>query len=250
MRSQAGLKPACKAGWLPVAMAASLALAAASSANGQQVAAPTTKPPTQARKPAALPAEQSPTTESSGEAPQERFVFFPWTKICNGERGSDNTSKEVCLVATEGYLETGQLALTVTLIEAKNDTRKVLRVGLPLGMQLKRGTRVILDQGAPEQRPYLMCLEVTGCVSDYEANAEIVEKLKNGRGLTVQAISPRGEPLSLMVPLTRFASAYDGPPIDPKLLETERKDFQDGFQRRADQSRAGSDAGRPGAAHP
>jgi len=36
--------------------------------------------------------------------------------------------------------------------------------------------------------------------------------MKSGQGLVVQAINSTGQPISLVLPLTDFAKAYDGPP--------------------------------------
>ena len=126
--------------------------------------------------------------------------------------------------------------VAAVLIEPESEPKKILRVTLPLGMQLVHGTRVIIDQNQPMTAPYVICF-TNGCMADYEANADMITKMKSGQGLVVQAINSTGQPISLVLPLTDFAKAYDGPPTDPKVFEEQQKKLQEELQRRADEAR-------------
>ena len=66
---------------------------------------------------------------------------------------------------------------------------------------------------------------------------ELIGKLKKGQGLVIQGINGAGQPISLVVPLSDFAKAYDGPPTDPKVFEEQQKKLQDELQRRAEEAR-------------
>src|SRR5947208_2003202 len=119
--------------------------------------------------------------------------------------------------------------------------KKILRVTLPLGMQLVHGTRVIVDSNAPMQSPYVICF-ANGCMSDYEVTPELLANLKKGQNLVVQAINSNGAPLTLPLPLQEtggggFAKAYDGPPTDPKVFEENQKKLQEELQKRAEEAR-------------
>ena len=122
------------------------------------------------------------------------------------------------------------------LIEPEGDPKKLLRVTLPLGMQLVHGTRVIVDQNQPMTAPYVICF-TNGCMADYDATADLIAKMKKGQGLVIQAINSTGQPISLVLPLADFAKAYDGPPTDPKVFEEQQKKLQEELQRRADEAR-------------
>ena len=74
-------------------------------------------------------------------------------------------------------------------------------------------------------------------MADYEASAELIGKLKKGQGLVVQGINSQGQPISLVLPLTDFGKAYDGPPTDPKVFEEQQKKLQDDLQKRAEEAR-------------
>jgi invasion protein IalB len=212
----------CRANRAPAALVAAVALAT-TAVSGLAAEQPS------AAKPAAAPA---PAADSALQ--EMRFFYFPWTKICGKDESGGTNGEDVCFAATQEYTETGQLALMVSLIELKDNTRKILRVALPLGVQLKRGTRVIIDQDAPEQRPYLMCLEASGCVSDYEFDSAIVGKLKKAHSLSVQAINPAGQPMNIPVPLKEFAAAHDGPPTSAQVMEQRQKEFQEDLQRKVE----------------
>jgi hypothetical protein len=84
--------------------------------------------------------------------------------------------------------------------------------------------------------PYVICF-TNGCMADYEANADLIGKMKKAQGLVIQAINTTGQPISLVMPLGDFAKAYDGPPTDPKVFEEQQKKLQEELQRRADEAR-------------
>ncbi len=197
-------------------------------------------PPATAPAPAA---EQQPggvqgQTVQNGQQ-QVQLIFSPWTKFClKGAPGQppDPNAKEVCFTGKDARVEFGQPVVAAVLIEPEGIDKKIMRVTLPLGMQLAHGTRLIVDQNQPMTAPYVICF-TNGCMADYEANAELIGKLKKGQGLVIQAINATGQPISVVMPLADFAKAYDGPPTDPKVFEEQQKKLQEELQRRADEAR-------------
>jgi len=258
-----------KASALSVALSAALGLTLGSHALAQQPeSAPAAQPPAQAESPAkSKPTKKAtkpakPGSEAQQSAPppvqpqvqpgqaaeqgqaqngqqQVQLIFSPWTKFClKGTPGQTPPpdAKEVCFTGKDARVESGQPVAAAVLIEPQGVDKKLLRVTLPLGMQLVHGTRVIVDQGQPMTAPYVICF-TNGCMADYEANAELIAKLKKGQGLVIQAINATGQPISMVMPLSDFAKAYDGPPTDPKVFEEQQKKLQDELQRRADEAR-------------
>jgi invasion protein IalB len=196
-------------------------------------------PPKAAPKPAPKAAPAAPKPEAAappqaqaGDQPQ--LIFSPWTKFCL--KGQEANAKQVCFTGKDGRVESGMPVVAAVLIEPENDPKKVLRVTLPLGMSIQPGTRVIVDSGQPMTGPYVICFN-NGCMADYEASGELIGKLKKGQGLVIQGINGAGQPISLVVPLTDFAKAYDGPPTDPKKFEEQQKQLQDELQKRAEDAR-------------
>ena len=196
------------------------------------------KPPAAAPKAAPQAAPQKPAAPEAqppaAEAQQPQLIYSPWTKFCL--KGQETNAQQVCFTGKDGRIESGMPVIAAVLIEPEGDSKKVLRVTLPLGMQLPQGTRVIVDQGQPMNAPYIICF-TNGCMADYEASAELIGKLKKGQGLVVQGINSQGQPISLVLPLTDFSKAYDGPPTGPKVFEEQQKKLQDDLQKRAEEAR-------------
>ena len=192
-----------------------------------------------AKKPAAPAAAPAPAPQAPAQGEQQQqpvqLIYSPWTKFCLKNQNDPN-SKQVCFTGKDARIESGMPVVAAVLIEPEGEPKKILRVTLPLGMQLIHGTRVIIDQNQPMTAPYVICF-TNGCMADYEATADMIAKMKKGQGLVVQAINSTGQPISLVLPLADFAKAYDGPPTDPKVFEEQQKKLQDELQRRADEAR-------------
>ena len=201
--------------------------------------------PKPAPKAAPAPAEAPAPQAQPGEQPQ--LIFSPWTKFCL--KGQDAGAKQVCFTGKDGRIESGQPVIAAVIIEPEGEPKKILRVTLPLGMQLVHGTRVIVDSNPPQQAPYVICFQ-NGCMSDYDVTPELIANLKKGQNLVVQAINSNGAPLTLPLPLAEFAKAYDGPPTDPKVFEETQKKLQEELQKRAAEARAKLEANQPAGAAP
>jgi invasion protein IalB len=185
------------------------------------------------KKPITPPKAGQPAAGSQGQQPIQ-LIYSPWTKFCL--KGKEPNAKEVCFTGKDARIESGMPVVAAVLIEPKGEQKKILRVTLPLGMELIHGTRVIIDQNQPMTAPYVICF-ANGCMSDYDASADMIAKMKKGRGLIVQAINSTGQPISLVLPLKDFAKAYDGPPTDPKVFEEQQRKLQEELQKKADEAR-------------
>jgi invasion protein IalB len=119
-------------------------------------------------------------------------------------------------------VEPGKPVFAAVLIEPEGDPKKILRITLPLGMQLAHGTRVIIDQNQPQTAPYAICF-TNGCLADYDVTSDLILKLKNGQGLAIQAINSTGQPISQVLPLRDFAKAYNAPPTNPTASKEQQK---------------------------
>lgn len=228
-----------------IALLAASALSATLIASGAQAQQPAPAPaapkaPPKAAPKAPAPAAQAPPAGAPPAAaqPQEQqvqLIYAPWTKFCL--KGQEAGAKQVCFTGKDGRIESGQPVIAAVIIEPEGEPKKLLRVTLPLGMQLVHGTRIIVDSNAPLQGPYVICFQ-NGCMSDYEATPELIASMKKGQNLVVQAINSNGAPLTLPLPLAgEFAKAYDGPPTDPKVFEENQKKLQEELQKRAEEAR-------------
>ncbi len=220
-------------------------------------AAPKAAAPKAAQKaPAPAPAQQQaqPAAPAAPAAAppadqQVQLIYAPWTKFCL--KGQDASAKQVCFTGKDGRIESGQPVVAAVVIEPEGEPKKILRVTLPLGMLLVHGTRIIVDNNAPAQSPYVICFQ-NGCMSDYDVTPDMLGSMKKGQNLVVQAISSNGQPVTLALPLSDFAKAYDGPPTDPKEFEKNQQKLQEELQKRAEDARKKLEAGgqAPGGAAP
>jgi invasion protein IalB len=244
------------------ALAAPLAFDAPAQAQAPAPGAPKKAAPPKAAPKAqapAAPAQQAPAAQAQGPAqqggaapaqPQDQqvqLIYAPWTKFCL--KGQDANAKQVCFTGKDGRIESGQPVVAAVIIEPEGEPKKILRVTLPLGMQLVHGTRIIVDNNAPMQSPYVICF-ANGCMSDYEATPELLANMKKGQNLVVQAINANGSALTLPLPLAEFAKAYDGPPTDPKQFEETQKKLQEELQKRAEEARKKLEATAPAGGTP
>ena len=232
------------------------ALTTGLAAAGLLAAAFAVAPAAQAQtKPAEKKTQAKPATPAPAPAPQQQaaapeqpqLMYSPWMKICG--KGNEPNAKEICTTAKDGRLENGMPVAVVQLVEPKGEARKMLRVIVPLGMQLHPGTRLIIDQNTPMQAPYAICFPV-GCMADYEIGPETIAQMKKGQMLTVQAINMQGNAISLPLPLTDFAKAYDGPPTDPKVFEEQQHKLQEELQKKAEEARKKLEGQQPQSAAP
>src|SRR6516225_3389635 len=160
--------------------AAAVALTA-SSAFAQQPAAPAPAPaakPAAPAAPAAPEAQQQAPAQAQGEQQQQvQLIYSPWTKFCLKGQNNEPNAKQVCFTGKDARIESGMPVVAAVLIEPEGEPKKLLRVTLPLGMQLVHGTRVIIDQNQPMTAPYVICF-TNGCMADYDASGDLIGKLK------------------------------------------------------------------------
>jgi len=193
--------------------------------------------PAQQRPAQAAPAAPQQQQAGNGEAPQ--LIFSPWVKLCN--KDADPKAKRVCVTVKDGRVESGLLVVSVAVIEMDGEQKKLLRMSLPYGVNLQYGTRLIVDQNEPATAPFVTCLPPVvppgGCIADYDATPDMINQMKKGQLLTVQAIHMNSQAMSPQLDLRDFAKAYDGPATDPKVFEEQQKKLQEELQKRAEKAR-------------
>jgi len=219
-----------------VATAGALAFGAVAMAQTTPAPAPAppkhVKPPRKKEPEAPPPAPQQPTQQvpqpapAAPQPPQQAaaappVIFSPWTKICP-KNPANPQAKQVCMILKEVRLETGQFLAGAALIEQEGEQKKLLRITLPLGMQLPQGTRLVLDNEQPASAGFVTCVP-NGCMADYEINPEFIAKMKKGQQILLQGINLGGQVVSYPLPLTEFGKAVDGPPTDPEVFAAAQK---------------------------
>jgi len=183
--------------------------------------------------PAPAPKANEPPQQPAAAPDQPQLLWSPWTKFCVKP---DEKGAQLCVTGRDGRLESGFFMIGAALMEPEGAPGKLLRVTLPLGMAIPPGTRVNVDQGQTLSAPYTMCT-AEGCMADYEASAELVDKLKKGQRLVVQGMNYQGRVFELTVPLAEFAKANEGTAVDPTIFSEQQRKLQEDLQRRAEEAR-------------
>ncbi len=221
---------------------AGLGLAAApalSQAKKPAAPAPTAPAPTAPNTPAA----NTPAGGAAQAGPQIVTVKSEpsqadWTKVCGKDQGSGT---DICYTTRDFVSDQGQPVLAVAVYEMKNAAQKqevrVVRYLLPLGLLLQPGIRFNVDGQAATPGRFAVCFP-NGCFAEAGGvDAGVVAAMKKGTTLNVSVQNQTQREVTFAVPLAGFGKAFDGPAIDPKVLEEQQKKLQSELEKRSEDMR-------------
>jgi invasion protein IalB len=218
--------------------AAALAL---SLALGAGAAVAQTQPPKPAA-PAAPAAPGAPAQPQQPPPPSKVDLVSPepqWAKFCAKE---PNSGKDACATMRDFSTSADQPPMiSVNVFELAGEEKRKLRLlMLPIGMLLRPGFRVIIDKGEPIEGKYDMCFQ-NACSAEIEISPKTLDALKKGTTMSVVMRVPGGDvsghELTFNLPLKDLATAFDGKPTDPKVLEQQRQELQQQLQKKAEEQR-------------
>jgi invasion protein IalB len=194
------------------------------------------KPAAQPARPAA-PAQQAQPQQNAGPTivqVKAEPSQPEWTKVCGTDQ---NTKTEICYTTRDFVSDQGQPVLALAVYDVKGQQpQKVVRFVMPLGLLLQPGLRFAIDQGQPTAGRYVMCLP-NGCFAEAQVKDDFIASLKKGANLNVSVQNQMGRELTFAVPAAGFGKAFDGPPIDPKVLEEQQKKLQEELQKKSEEMR-------------
>lgn len=195
------------------------------------------KPAAPASKPAA-PAQGQPAQPQQSGLTVVQVKAEPsqpeWTKVCGKDQ---NTNTEICYTTRDFVSDQGQPVLALAVYDVKGQQpQKVVRFVMPLGLLLQPGLRFAVDQGQATPGRYVMCLP-NGCFAEAQVKDDFIASLKKGANLNVSVQNQVGREITFAVPAAGFAKAFDGAPIDPKVLEEQQKKLQEELQKKSEEMR-------------
>ena len=170
-----------------------------------------------------------------------------WTKVCGKDQASGT---DVCYTTRDFVSDQGQPVLAVAVYDMKNAAQKqevrVIRYLLPLGLLLQPGIRFNVDGQAATPGRFAVCFP-NGCFAEAGGvDAGVVAAMKKGTTLNVSVQNQTQREVTFAVPLAGFGKAFDGPAIDPKVLEEQQKKLQAELEKRSEDMRKKLE--QPGAA--
>jgi invasion protein IalB len=161
---------------------------------------------------AVVTAALSVVSEVRAEPDIDAVYDHPWRKACVNETcGTSKHRRTYCGLIAE-----------VALVERKLETGKLLNIVLPPRIDPERPVRITIDGNATASRTVSRC-DALACRADHAAGPELVEQLKQGQTLVLEAANRDATPHSasktrvnalhvVTISLTGFAAAYDGAP--------------------------------------
>jgi len=200
------------------------------------------------RAPAAAPAQASPPLPGQQAQPGQPTgptvvqvkpepSQTDWTKVCGKDQANN---AEICYTTRDFVSDQGQPVLAVAVYDVKGGRQggsKVVRFLMPLGLLLQPGVRFAVDQGQPTPGRYAICFP-NGCFAEVVGiKDDVINALKRGTNLNVSVQNQVAREVTFQVPLAGFGKAFDGAPIDPKILEEQQKKLQEELERRSDEMR-------------
>jgi invasion protein IalB len=239
------------------------ALAWAAPASAQPKPAPRPAAPAPAPAPAApAPAAPAPAAPGAPAAPAAGAPGSPqagglvqlkpepsqpdWVKVC-GKDPQANT--EICYTTRDFVSDQGQPVLAVAMYDVKGKPEKISRFILPLGLLLSPGIKFGVDSGPLADGKFAICLP-NGCFAEGQITEAFINSMKKGTTLNVKFKNQVGAEVTFQVPLAGFGKAFDGAPIDPKVLEEQQKKLQEELQKRSDELREKLQGGGGGTPDP
>ncbi len=201
----------------------------------QQQAAPATQPQ------GAAPAPQGPIRlDLIGTQAQ-------WTKVCGHDQAAN---KDVCYTTRDFSTQPNQApVLAVAIYDIKGDDERIVRLLMPVGLMLRPGFRFWVDQGATLDGAFEICFP-NGCFAESKVKGPMIDQMKKGTTLNIAVRNQANNEVTFGVPLAAFGKAFDGPAVDPKVLQEEQKKFQEELQKRAEEERKKLEAEKQGGGSP
>ena len=159
------------------------------------------------KKNAPAPAAAAPAPAPAPAAAQADGTPPPgWVARCTS--GSRDAPLECAMEQNAVLTKTGQLIVLVN-IRVPGDTRSPQAlIQLPLGLNLPVGARLQVDEGKTIDVPVQTC-EARGCYVNAAIAPDMLAALKTGKQLKVSFQNLSKETITIPMPLTDFAAAYD-----------------------------------------
>ncbi|HYW64935.1 MAG TPA: invasion associated locus B family protein [Bradyrhizobium sp.] len=114
-----------------------------------------------------------------------------------------------CAVEQNAVLpRTGQLVIAVNIRVPAESRAPSALIQLPLGLNIPAGAKLQVDDGKAVDLPVQTC-EARGCYAGTAVAPELLAAMKSGKQLKVSFQNLNKETLTVPLPLTDFAAAYE-----------------------------------------
>ena len=129
-----------------------------------------------------------------------------WAARCSS--ASRDAPLECAIEQTAILSKTGQLIVLVNIRVPSDTHAPVAMVQLPLGLNLPGGAKLQVDDGKTADLQIQTC-ENRGCYAAVAIPPDLLAALRSGKQLKVSFQNLTKETITIPMPLTDFAAAYD-----------------------------------------
>jgi invasion protein IalB len=153
------------------------------------------------------PAQAAPAQDSQPQSDASSGNAQPgWVARCTSV--SRDAPPECAIEQSAVLTKTGQLIVLVDIRVAADTRQPAALIQLPLGLNLPVGAKLQVDEGKAIDLPIQTC-EQRGCYISAPVSAELLASLKSGKQLKISFQNMAKETISIPMPLSDFAAAYD-----------------------------------------
>lgn len=231
---------------LGFASLACLLLLTAGQANAQHKNAKPAQPaapPAQEQAPQQAPQQPAPNSVHLNLSPTQN----DWTKICGHDQAAN---KNICYTTRDFTSKADQPpVLALAIYDVAGDDTRIVRLLLPVGLMLRPGFRFSVDKGATSEGSFEICFP-NGCFAEARIKGTQLNEIKKGTTMNISVRNQGNAEVQFAVPLAGFEKAFEGPAVDPKVLEEQQKKFQEELQKRAEEERKRLEAAKQNPAAP
>jgi invasion protein IalB len=158
----------------------------------------------------------------------------PWQKVCGADPAN---GKQICYT-TRDFGQTSEQAPTmaVAIYQVTGEERRIARFLLPVALMLRPGFRLIIEKGEPIDGHFAICFP-NGCFAEADLNGAAIASLKKATTISVIVRNQVNNEVTFVVPVKDFAAAFDGPAVDPKVIQQQNEELQKQLEQKAIQQR-------------
>ena len=157
-----------------------------------------------------------------------------WTKVCGKDQGNN---KEICYTTRDfGSAPDQPPAIAAAIYDIKGDDTRIVRLLMPVGLLLKPGFRFSVDKGPQIDGAFEICMP-NGCFAEAKVKGPTIDSMKKGTLLNVAVKNSVNNEVTFTLPLAGFGKSFDGPAVDPKVLEAQQQELQRQLEEKAKQQR-------------
>lgn len=141
-------------------------------------------------------------------AEQSTETFRDWTRICEtSEDGRRECILSQSILSRDGEVE----VLKASVGYFSEDGAPAMVIAAPLGIALRPGVGLRVDQNDPVRIPFERC-DPNGCLAGLPLSADMIDTLKRGARCSVEIHVTPSQPRVLELSLSGFTAGFDSLP--------------------------------------